>query len=286
MAKAPQYKRFTRSRAGNFFFFLFILLAGLFTILPLIYCVTTSFKPMDELMAFPPRFFVTRPTLSNYAALPGLLSTLRIPISRFILNSLLVSLAVTVGHVIVAGMAAFTLSTWKNKFTVIVNALVQMALLYNAYTLGTPQYLIFAKTGVIDTYLAYILPALPSAMGIFLMKQYMDGNVPAALIEAARIDGASYYRIFGQIVMPLARPAWLTLALFAFRDSWAMQPGGTIFSESLKTLPVVLGQIGTDIARAGSIMASTVLMMIPPIVVYMLSQSHVMETMSTAGIKD
>ncbi len=292
MSKAPQYKRFTRSKFGNFMFFAFILLAGLFTVLPLIYCVATSLKPLEELMAFPPRFLVTRPTFSNYLALPGLLSNLSVPLSRYIFNSLFVSVIITVGHVIIAGMAAYVLSIWKNKFTAIINALVQFALLYNAYTLATPQYIIFSKSNIIDTFLVYIIPALPSAMGIFLMKQYMDSSVPPALLEAARIDGAGSFRTFVSIVMPLVKPAWLTLSLFAFRDSWAIQPGGTIFSERLKTLPVVLSQISagggaaSDIARAGSVMAATVIMMIPPIIVYLISQANVIETMSSAGIKD
>ena len=184
-------------------------------------------------------------------------------------------------------MAAFTLSNCKHKFISIVFWGVQVALLFNGYTLGIPQYLIFSKLGIIDTYWVYILPALQSTTGVFLMKQYMDVSVPKALMEAALLDGAGYYRIFWNLVMPLVKPAWLTLALFAFRDAWAIQPSGTIFSESLKTLPVAMNQIAASgIARSGSVMAATVLLMVPPIAVYLVSQSNVMETMSSAGMKD
>ena len=287
VAKKKSYKRFTRSRAANVFFVSMLLLAGLFMVLPLIYSIVTSFKPLDELLAFPPKFFVTRPTIHNYAVLPSLLDNLQVPFSRYAFNSLFISVAITFGHVIVAGMAAFTLSFCKNKWISTVFWGVQVALLFNGYTLGIPQYLIFAKLGIIDTYWVYILPALQSTTGVFLMKQYMDVSVPKALMEAALLDGAGYYRIFWTLVMPLVKPAWLTLTLFAFRDAWALQPGGTIFSESLKTLPVAMNQIAASgISRSGSVMAATVLLMIPPIAVYLVSQSNVMETMSSAGMKD
>ena len=165
--------------------------------------------------------------------------------------------------------------------------IVQFSLLYNGTTLGVPQYIIFSEIKIIDTYWVYILPHIPSAMGVFLMKQYMDGSVPESLLEAARIDGAGYPLIFWKIVMPMVKPAWLTLLLFAFRDMWATQSGSTIFTESLKTLPAAMSQItNAGIARSGSAMATTVIMMIPPILVYLISQSNVMETMSNAGMKD
>jgi len=287
VAKKKSYKRFTRSKFANVVFVTMLLLAGLFMVLPLIYSVVTSFKPLDELLAFPPKFFVTRPTIHNYTVLPSLLDNLQVPFSRYAFNSLFISVAITFGHVIVAGMAAFTLSFCKNKWISTVFWGVQVALLFNGYTLGIPQYLIFAKLGIIDTYWVYILPALQSTTGVFLMKQYMDVSIPKALMEAALLDGAGYYRIFWTLVMPLVKPAWLTLTLFAFRDAWAIQPGGTIFSESLKTLPVAMNQIAASgIARSGSVMAATVLLMIPPIAVYLVSQSNVMETMSSAGMKD
>ena len=287
VAKKKSYKRFTRSRAANVLFVTFLLLAGLFMVLPLIYSVMTSFKPLDELMAFPPKFYVTRPTMQNYLVLPSLLDNLQVPFSRYAFNSVFISIVITVGHIVIAGMASFSLSFCKSKLISTIFWSVQVALLFNGYTLGIPQYLIFSKLGMIDTYWVYILPALQSTTGVFLMKQYMDVSVPKALMEAALLDGAGYYRIFWRLVMPLVKPAWLTLALFAFRDAWAIQPGGTIFSESLKTLPVAMNQIAASgIARSGSVMAATVLLMIPPIAVYLVSQSNVMETMSSAGMKD
>ncbi len=283
----PRYKKFTRSKVGNFIFFAILIIAGLYTVLPLIYSVITSFKPLDELLAFPPKFYVVRPTFKNYAILPELLSNLEVPFSRYVFNTVFLSAVITFLHVIIASMSAFVMCQVKNKWTLILFMTVQFALLYNATTLAVPQYLIFSKARIIDTYWVYILPMLPSAMGVFLIKQNMESAIPEALIEAARIDGASVPRIFWQIVMPLVKPAWMTLTLFIFRDSWSLQPSGKIFSESLKTLPNIMSQItSSGIARSGSAMAATVLLMIPPIVIYFATQSNVLETMSSAGIKE
>ncbi len=287
MSKAPRYKRFTRSRAGNVFYFSFLILAGLFTILPLFYSVITSFKPLDELLAFPPKFYVVRPTLKNYTILPELFSNLKVPFIRYVFNTLFVSITITVSHVTVASLSAFVMCNVKNKWTQLLFWVIQFSMLYNATTLAVPQYMIFAKMQILDTYWVYILPMIPSTVGVFLIKQYMDSSVPEALMEAARIDGAGVLRMFWQIVMPLVKPALMTLTLFIFRDAWALQSNNTIFSESLKTLPNIMSQItNSGIARSGSAMAATVLLMIPPIIVYLITQSNVLETMSSSGIKD
>lgn len=287
VSKEKQYKRYTRSKAGNFFYVLFLVAFGAFSVLPLIYCVVTSFKPLDELLVFPPRFFVLRPTVSNYLALPGLLSNLRVPLSRYIFNSLFVSVVSTFLYVVVATLAAFALCKSKIKGRKVFFIVIQFALLFNTYTLSIPQYLIFSWLKMVDTYWVMILPYIASTMGVFLMKQYMEGAIPDALLEAARVDGAGPYRIFFQIALPIVKPCWLTLTLFGFRDIWAAVPNGTVFNETLKTLPTIMSQITAGgIARSGSAMAVTVIMMIPPIAVYMISQSNVIESMSSAGIKE
>lgn len=286
-SKTSQAKRYTRSKIGNFFYISILVAFGLFSVLPLVYSIVTSFKPLDELMIFPPKFFVDRPTLQNYRALPGLLSNLRVPLSRYLFNSLFVTIVSTLLYVFVATMAAFSLCKSNIKFKKIIFLLVQFALLFNGYTLSIPRYLIYSELNIIDTYWVMILPYIASTMGVFLMKQYMEGSVPDALIEAARIDGASVPRIFFQIVFPIIKPCWLTLTLFGFRDVWSAMPEGTVFTESIKTLPTIMSQIVSGgIARSGSAMAVTVIMMIPPIIVYFISQSNVMEAMNSAGIKE
>lgn len=286
MPKRAEYKKYTRSRAGNVLYLALLLCAGTFSILPFIYCICTAFKPLDELLVFPPRFFVNRPTLENFTLIPVLIDKLRVPLSRYVYNSVFVSVTSTVLHIFVASMAAFILSKSKIKLKGVIFMVVQFSLLYNAYTLAVPQYLIFSQMRIIDTYLVYILPAIPSTTGVFLIKQYIDSSVPDTLLEAARIDGAGMFQIYCRIIMPIVKPAWMTLMLISFQNLWSFVPSGTIFSEELKTLPYVLSSITAGgISRAGSSMAATVLMMIPPIAVFFISQSNVMETMSTAGMK-
>lgn len=283
----PRYRRYTRSKAGNAFYFALLVLAGLFSVLPLIYCLITSFKPLDELLLFPPKFFVSRPTFENYKALPSLLNKLQVPMARYIFNSFFVAAFSTFLHIIAASLAAFAFSKSTLKYRKVLFLVVQVMLLYNAYTLSVPRYLIFSWLRIIDSYWVYILPAIPSAMGCFLMKQFIDVGIPDALLEAARIDGSGVIRTYWQIVMPMVKPAWMTLLLFSFKDMWSIVPAGTIFSEELKTLPQVMSSItSSGLARQGSAMAATVILMIPPIIVFMLSQSSVIETMSSSGIKE
>lgn len=280
-------KRFTRSRAGTVFYLLFLTIMGLFCLLPLIYCVATSLKPLDEIMIFPPKFFVTRPTLSNFAVIPELLSGLDVPIERYIFNSLFTTIVTTFIHITVSTMAAFALTKSQLHGKKLIFNIVQFALLFNAYTLSLPQLIIMANMRIIDTYWVYILPHMASTLGVFLMKQYMEGYLSDTYLEAAKIDGAGYFRIFWQIVLPMVKPALLTLTLFAFRDIWAAVPANTVFSEEIKTLPMIMGQISAGgVARTGSAMAVTVIMMIPPIAVYLITQGNVVETMSSSGIKE
>lgn len=283
-----QVRRYTRSKFGNFVIFFALTLAGLFMLLPMIYTIISSFKPLEEILVYPPKFFVKRPTLINYLSLPNLLSNLMVPFSRYLGNSVFVAVCSTVLHVIVASGAAYVFTMYK-RYKVVTAAflIVQFSLLFNAYTLAVPQYFIFAKLNMLNTYFVYILPAIPSALGVFLMKQFMEGSVPFTVIEAAKIDGAGTIRIFGVIVMPMVKPAWMTLVLLTFSSTWSMSSSNMVFSEQIKLLPNIMSQIaGGGLARMGASMASSVLMMIPPIIIYLISQSNIIETMSSAGIKD
>lgn len=287
MAKGSQYRKFTRSTAGNIGYFTILILFGLFTVFPLFYCIITSLKPLDELLIFPPRFWVARPTFDNYRVLPALLSNLEIPLSRYVFNSLFIAIATTIVQIIAGSMAAFTFSKSKIKGAKFSFTLITTMMLYNGATLGVPQYLIFSTMGIIDTYWVYILPAIPSTVNCFLMKQFMDASVNDSLLEAARIDGAGVGGMYWKIVMPIMKPAIMTVLLFSFQAMWSVVPGGTIFSEELKTLPYVMSSVSAGgIARSGSSMAITVILMLPPILVFVVTQSNVLETMGSSGIKE
>lgn len=285
--KTGGYKRYTRSKIGNIFYFFVLVLMGLFTLLPIVYMIVTSLKPLDELLIFPPKFFVNRPTLSNFIQLPQLLSNLNVPLSRYLFNSLFIAVAVTVLQMFFGSSCAFVLSKVKLKFVKIFFAVTQLSLLYNAYTLAIPRYIIYVELDMINTYWLYILPSLASSLTVFLIKQYIDDGIPDALLEAAKIDGANLFTVYWRIVMPNIKPALMTVCLYGFQSIWSLQSDGAIFDEVLKTLPSVLTQISSGgLARAGSAMAASVLMMIPVVLVYVISQSSVMETMSSAGMKD
>lgn len=286
MAK-NQVNRYTRSKGGTFVIALFLILFGAFMLLPMIYLFVTALKPLEEIMAFPPKFYVVSPTFENFRALPKLLSTEWVPFSRYILNSISVSVVTTVLHIFVASAAAFVLSKYsKYKLFSIIFVLVQLSLLYNVYTLAIPQYVIMSKLKILNTYFVYILPYLPSALGVFLLKQYMDSSIPETLLEAARIDGANCFKIYYGIALPLAKPAMLTLVLFAFKDMWSTSASNMIFDEDIKLLPNIISQIAVGgITRQGSTMAATVIMLIFPVSVYLISQSSITKTMSSSGIK-
>lgn len=287
MAKGPQYRKFTRSTAGNIGYFTLLILFGLFTVFPLFYSIISSLKPLDELLIFPPRFWVARPTLDNFRIIPALLGNLEVPISRYFFNTLFITVVTVIASIMFGSMAAFTFSKSKIKGAKFCFKLITTMMLYNGTTLGVPAYLIISTMGIIDTYWVYILPALASTVNCFLMKQFMDSSVNDSLLEAARIDGAGVFGMYLKIVMPIMKPAIMTVLLFEFQGMWSTVPGGTIFSEELKTLPYAMSSIGAaGLARQGSSMAISVVLMIPPILVFLVTQSNVLETMGSSGIKE
>lgn len=275
----------TRSVFGNIIIAAVLSCVGIFMLLPLVYAVMQSFKPIDELFLYPPRFYVMRPVTTNYTMLLRLINNLSVPFSRYLFNSILVTVIVTVGQIVITSAAAYPMSRFKTGISWIFQIVV-LALLFNGTVLAIPQYIIMNEIGVVNTYWAYILPALPSSMGLFLMKQFMD-QLPFALIEAAMIDGANHFRIYWSIIMPSVRPAWLTLLIFSFQSIWSITGGSLIYNEELKMLPDAINQVlSGSIERTGASTAGSVLLMIPPIIIFIFTQSNVVQTMTSSGIKE
>lgn len=286
MAKEKSGKRLSRSWYGDVLVVVILAFFGAFMALPMLYSILNAFKPLEEIFIFPPRFYVANPTMNNFSMLAKLTGNLWVPFSRYVFNSIFVSVFVTFLHVVIASMAAYVLEKHDFPGKKTIFQVVMIALLFTGGTLAIPQYIIMAKLGIINTYWAMILPPVAGALGLFLMKQFMVG-VPNATLEAARIDGASEFRIFWQIVMPSVKPAWLTLAIFAFQGVWNAGGGNFIYSEALKPMPQALAQIQTGgIARMGVASAAALIMMVPPIVVFVITQSNVIQTMSHSGMKD
>ena len=272
--------------AGNIAIFLFLLLLGLFMALPIYLAVIMAFKPVHELFVFPPKLYVIDPTLDNFRDMFRTLSDLWVPFERYVFNSLLVTFCVTASQCIFASMAAFVLAKCKFPGSGFLNKLIVISLLYQSNVIYIMQYIVMAKLHMINTYWALILPSVASPMCVFLMRQSM-ATVPDAMIEAAKVDGADLFTICWRIVMPNQKPALMTMMIFAFQAAWNIQGGTLVYKESLKTLPTVVQQAASaGLARAGVAMAAAVFMLVPPIVIFMLAQRSVIETMAHSGIKE
>lgn len=284
-----KYRRslMNRSRAGNVMVWIVLIVAGLFMSIPLVYAVVSSLKPFEEIFIFPPKLYVVNPTLDNYKNLFSLSEDLVVPFSRYLFNSFFIAVGTTVLQIVFASMAAYPLA--KGNFpgkNVIFNTIV-FSLMFVSQVTFLPQYIIMAKLNLLNTYWSLLLPTIGSSMGLFLMKQFME-QIPLAIIESARLDGASEARIVFSLVFPNVKPAWLTLAIFTFQGMWNTSGSSYIFDEDLKLLPMALSQITSSnaTARMGVGMATTVILMIPPILFFILSQSNVVKTMAFAGIKE
>ena len=287
MAKIFRIKRkINRSFAGTVVLFIFIFLGAVLMSLPLVLVISNSLKPLNELWVFPPRLFPKNPTLQNYRDMMLVLSNTLVPVSRYLFNTVFVTIAGTVGNIFLASLAAYPLAKRNFPGKNLLFQMVVLSLMFNGTVTAIPNYLVVEKLGWIDTYAALIIPATASSLGLYLMKQFME-QIPDAMIEAATIDGANQPRIFMSIVMPNVKPAWLTLILLSVQSLWGMGETTFVFSEQLKTLSYALGQIlAGGLARAGVGTAVAVVMMGVPICIFILTQSNIIETMSTSGMKD
>ena len=288
MAKGKKRtKQLNRSKLGNFGIYLILTVLGVFMVLPIVYTVSSSLKPLDELWVFPPRFLVQNPTLENFKELFRVLNDSVVPFSRYLFNTVLVSVIGTTGHVILASMCAYALSKHTFPGSKLMFRIIVTTLMFNATVTAIPNFMIMTGLKLLNTYWALILPAFGSSLGLYLMKQFMEQMLNDSVLEAARIDGAGEWSIFFQIAMPMAKPAWLTLIIFSFKDLWNI--GGTVYihTEELKTFNYAMSQIlAGGIARAGVGSAAAVIMLIVPVSVFIASQSNVVETMGASGMKE
>lgn len=278
--------KLSRSRLGNLVVLVLLAAMGVFTAIPFLFSIVQSIKPVDELFVYPPRLTVSRPTLDNFAVLFNLTSSTWVPVSRYLFNSLLLTVCGTVGNVVVCSMAAYPLAKLKFHGRKLLFNLVVVSLLFTYEVTFIPNYVILSKLQMLDTFWALLLPAVATPMGLFLMKQFME-QIPDSVVESARVDGAGTLTLYWRIVMPQVKPAWLTLVIFSFQSLWNREGLEFIFSEELKMFPTILKQVASSgVARAGAAAAPAVILMIPPIVVFLLSQSNVIETMASSGIKE
>lgn len=275
-----------RSRIGDFVLYLFLLAVAAVMVFPLVFAVSSALKPLDELFMFPPKIFAQNPTLDNFQDLFVTMGKSWVTFSRYIFNTVFITAVGTLGHLIIASMGAFVLAKYDFPGGKAFFNLVVVALMFSGYVTAIPNYLIINKLGWIDTYWAIIIPSFAAPIGLFLMKQFMEG-LPMSLVEAAKIDGANEWKVFFSIVMPNVKPAWLTLIIFSVQSLWNNRAATFIYSEEKKTLVYALQQIQSGgIARTGQAAAVTVIVMLVPILIFILSESQILETMASSGLKD
>lgn len=275
-----------RSIAGDIALYVFLGLVAFVMFFPILFAVNNALKPLDELFRFPPKILAQNPTLDNFSDLFVTMGKSWVTFSRYLFNTVFMTAAGTAGHLFIASMAAFVLAKYDFPGGPAFFKLVTIAMMFTGYVTAIPNYLIINKMHMVDTYWAIIIPAFASPMGLFLMKQFMEG-LPTSLIEAAKIDGANEWRVFSGIVMPNVKPAWMTLIIFSVQNLWNNRASTLIYSEEKKTLPFAMQQIQAGgIARTGQAQAVLVVLMVVPIAIFIFSESQILETMASSGLKD
>lgn len=255
---------------------------------PIVYIICHAFKPMDELFAFPPRFFVSHPSLINFKNLAQTAAGSSVPISRYIFNSFVVTVAVVVLSIVISTMAGFALSKMEFKLKNTLMEINNLALMFVAPAVVIPRYLTITFTGILDTWFAHILPLIAMPVCLFLIKQFMDG-IPNSLIEAAQLEGAGSFTIYRKIILPMVKPAIATGAILAFQAVWNNVETSNLFTsiESNRTLAFymnTLSGVGT-VQGQGMAAAAALIMFLPNLVLFIIMQSNVMNTMAHSGLK-
>ena len=270
-------------------FYVYLIPLAIFMALPIIFIICHAFKPMDELFAFPPKFFVSRPTLDNFRNLFSQSNDSGIPLSRYVFNSVLITTLVVFASIIISSMAGYALSKMRFKSKGVLLEINNLALMFVPVAVMIPRYLVIDKVGISDTYFAHILPLLAMPVGLFLIKQFMD-QIPDELIEAATIDGANEFQVYLKIIMPIVRPALATAAILVFQQVWNNIESSSLFvtSEGLKTLAFYMGTLASNtnaVAGQGMAAAASLIMFLPNLILFIFLQSKVMNTMAHSGLK-
>jgi ABC-type glycerol-3-phosphate transport system permease component len=279
-------KRISRGLGGNLALLFILLALGAFMIIPMLFTINNAFKPVEELFLFPPRIFAQNPTVNNFLNLSAVVGELKMPLTRYFFNTALLTSVNTAGQVILASLCAYSLAKVKFPGHKFIFKLIVLSLMFPPSVVNVPRYIVLSQFNLIDSYTAMILPGLGATMGLYLMKQFLENTVPDSLLEAARIDGAPEIHVFFRIVMPLLKPAWLTLVVLCIQNYWSA-PSPHTYSEIYKTFPQALSQLNAGgLSRTGVAAAVSLLMMTVPIAAFIITQSKMLETMGSSGMKE
>ncbi|MBU3810316.1 MAG: carbohydrate ABC transporter permease [Candidatus Niameybacter stercoravium] len=284
--KSRKFTRRNRSIGGDLGLMILLGAFALFSAYPLVYAINNAFKPLSEIFLFPPKLFVQNPTFDNFFDLSTIIGNSWVPFSRYMFNTLFITILGTGGTVLLGTMAAYPLAKYNFPGSKVMSNIIVYALMFNSTVTAIPNYIIMSKMGLVNSYWAVILPVIGSTLGLYLMKNFIV-QIPMALVESAKIDGATEFRVFWSVIIPLCKPAWITLCILSFQTLWGATGGTFIYSENLKPISYALSQVvGGGIARTGVASAVSLIMMIVPVTVFVISQSNVIETMASSGMKD
>lgn len=274
-------------------FYGFLLPLSVLMLLPILFIFSNAFKPPDELFAYPPRFFVSSPTLKNFTDLFSRLANSGIPVSRYLFNSILITAITVIASILVSSAAAYALSKKRFRLKQALFAINSVALMFVPIAVTIPRFLVIERLGLFNTLWVHILPVLALPVGLFLLKQFIDG-IPDEVLEAARIDGASDWWIYWRIVLPMIQPALATIAILTFQAAWNNAEISTLYinNESLRTLAFYLSTLTTtttsaanNVAGQGIAAAAALIMFLPNLIIFIFLQGQVMSTMSHSGLK-
>lgn len=278
----------TRFSAGQIKFYLILLPLAIFMIIPVVFVINQAFKPLGELFAFPPTIFAKNPTMKNFEDLFALSGNTGVPMSRYLLNSILITLMTVVLNLFITITAAYAFSKKKFPANKALFSLNQLALMFVPTAVAVPRYIVIVRLGMINSWWAHILPLVAMPVGLFLVKQFVD-QIPNALIEAAIVDGAGDLTIIRKIIVPLTRPALATSVVLTFQQVWGAVEASNNFitDDSMRTLAFYLNSIATNntVAAQGMVAAASVILFLPTLIIFICMQSQVMNTMSHSGIK-
>ena len=278
----------TRFHPSQIKFYVILIPMAFFMIIPIVYLFTTAFKPQEELFKFPPSILVYKPTWQNFQDLFALFQTSSVPAARYLFNSILVTILTVVVSVVLSVSAGYILSKKKFKMRGFLFEINTLALMFVPIAVTIPRFIIIVNLGLIDRFISNILPIIAMSVGLFLVKQFID-QIPDSLIEAARIDGAGEFTILFRVVMPMVRPALATIAILSFQSAWGATEASVYFlnDESLKTFAYYISTFTAsgNAATQGVAAASALIMFLPNLIIFIVMQSQVMDTMAHSGIK-
>lgn len=259
-------------------------------VLPLVYIINQAFKPLHELLLFPPTFIVREPTLQNFVDLLGITASSSVPPLRYLLNSIIVTLLGTISMVVTGALCAYPLSKHRFPGRTLLFGTIMLSLLFATEVVAIPRYVVVQALHIMNTYWGHVLPMIALPVGVFLLKQFMD-QVPDEVLEAAKIDGASELKIFIRIMLPLVSQAMATITIIAFQSAWGNMETSSLFmqEDSMRTLAFFVGTLtpglSNSVVRQGAAAAGALVLFLPSLLVFLLYQRKFIATMAQSGIK-